>query len=69
MFTVSAPTLVAFLATSIATLPPPITTTFPLSFTSSPKFTSRTNFTPGITPSASSPEIPNFLPAWAPIAI
>ncbi len=69
MLTFEAPTLVAVLATSIATLPPPITTTSPSRFTSLPKFTLRKKSTPVITPSESSPWIPRFLPNWAPIAI
>jgi len=35
----------------------------PSSFMPSPRFISRTKSTPGITPFASSPSIPNFLPA------
>ena len=60
--TLTSPQRLLFLATSMATLPPPITTTSPSIGYSSLSFTSLKKSTAVITPSASSPGIPAFLP-------
>ena len=68
MSTDSAPNLTAVLATSYAILPPPITTTLPLSLTSSPTLTLRIKSIPAMTPFASEPGIPRLPPDCNPIA-
>ncbi len=54
-----APILRADLAASIATFPPPITATFPSTFTAFPRFRLRRKVMPSRTPSAPSPGIPS----------
>ena len=66
--TLAAPCLVAVRATSIATLPPPTTTTFPVRSALLPRLTLRRKSTPEMTPSASSPSTQSARPPCAPTA-